>query len=795
MTTQYTLFLCSILLTGSGCAAEPWVWENMNPGAGGQIQDVNLDPSIPGRAYFNSDMEGSYRTDDYGSSWHYIGRGQSDSDVMAIGIDPQNSSRIYAASKYGVDISDDAGATWRSVRELEQTYFMSFGFIANHPDLIIAGPGARNRPGVHTGRMRERGNICDGPGAVYISRDRGESWEKSIYEKEPHQFEVYQISASPDGSTLYLATVAGLYRSNDHGQSWSRMPEPAGVGRATGVTVSPNGKQLYSAFVKTGAKNNRFARDGSSGIYVSRADNIEWTELNQNGFNSADGKAIYWMIKIDPRSTAEEQRIIAPTLNPRIGLYECTLSFNQNELSGYEWNRVLFWNSDQGDRPAFDPGWEYRTPRSLTAQYTPLTWKRAIWATGDQTLFRSEDENYVKWTPLHTRFEKEYEGRNGQTVRTYRTTGVACTYDYDIDADKNYAIQSMGDNGAMESWDGGKSWAWKYNFSGWPDLSQSHGNIILPTEPKTVLAHLGTGYGAMAFGGTLYAMRLNHYSPQDRWFKIAGGKELKHGLPNDYYRSFACAPTNPNRVFVAVFQHHLGKEKDHRYGVFLIDDIAELIDSAEAGREPKTDGFREITAGSPLENESIHHVFTDPNHEGVIYLCSQKKGNWKGTEQHDGSWNFECIYQETNQMEGNLFVWDHSGTTLLASVDFEAKNVVLEYSTNGGKSWNQAVDSHDMQPYVEPFQWHRPELPGRLRMNGIAGYKNRIYFTYFDAARHKSAGYFAWNIESAEIEDITGNLEFPVIRKVKIREIDGKPWLLTGTRGTGMWKTCIEAHQ
>lgn len=46
-------------------------WENMNPGGGGQIQGVSCDENKPGRIFLNSDVEGNYRSEDYGQSWLY----------------------------------------------------------------------------------------------------------------------------------------------------------------------------------------------------------------------------------------------------------------------------------------------------------------------------------------------------------------------------------------------------------------------------------------------------------------------------------------------------------------------------------------------------------------------------------------------------------------------------------------------------------------------------------------------------------------------------------------------------
>ena len=45
-------------------------WQSINPGAGGQVQDVICDPNVNQRLILASDMEGIYESLDNGLSWH-----------------------------------------------------------------------------------------------------------------------------------------------------------------------------------------------------------------------------------------------------------------------------------------------------------------------------------------------------------------------------------------------------------------------------------------------------------------------------------------------------------------------------------------------------------------------------------------------------------------------------------------------------------------------------------------------------------------------------------------------------
>lgn len=48
-------------------------WTSINPGAGGQRQDVVCDPNIENKLYLESDTEGIYMREDDGASWHSKG--------------------------------------------------------------------------------------------------------------------------------------------------------------------------------------------------------------------------------------------------------------------------------------------------------------------------------------------------------------------------------------------------------------------------------------------------------------------------------------------------------------------------------------------------------------------------------------------------------------------------------------------------------------------------------------------------------------------------------------------------
>ena len=81
-------------------------WLSINPGAGGQVQNIVPDPNTPERLFLASDMEGIYESTDNGLSWQIKGD-LIHNRVFTVAVAPGNPNKVYAASMYGLEISND----------------------------------------------------------------------------------------------------------------------------------------------------------------------------------------------------------------------------------------------------------------------------------------------------------------------------------------------------------------------------------------------------------------------------------------------------------------------------------------------------------------------------------------------------------------------------------------------------------------------------------------------------------------------------------------------------------------
>ena len=109
---NFHLYLIMLLLCGS-YLSKSQDWESLNPGAGGQVQDIVCDPNVKGRLFLVSDMEGVYRSTDNGISWNYTSDDLVHHRTYAVVPDPSNSERVYAGTLYGLHYSDNGGINWK----------------------------------------------------------------------------------------------------------------------------------------------------------------------------------------------------------------------------------------------------------------------------------------------------------------------------------------------------------------------------------------------------------------------------------------------------------------------------------------------------------------------------------------------------------------------------------------------------------------------------------------------------------------------------------------------------------
>jgi hypothetical protein len=138
--------------------------------------------------------------------WEFRGPQNLSGITYALLFDPDNVNIYLAGSAAALWRSDDAGASWFAVPDLDGLQVMSLARDSRNRDVIYAATGFE-------------GIGADG---IWKSRDRGLSWRKLA--GSPDSPTIRSIAVSPDDSNVILAgTSSGVFRSADAGESWTQV--------------------------------------------------------------------------------------------------------------------------------------------------------------------------------------------------------------------------------------------------------------------------------------------------------------------------------------------------------------------------------------------------------------------------------------------------------------------------------------------------------------------------------------------------------------------------------------------
>jgi photosystem II stability/assembly factor-like uncharacterized protein len=187
--------------------------------------------------------DGVYKSEDGGKSWTHMGLRDSH-HIGRIVLHPTDPAIVYVAAmghlwgnneERGLYKSTDGGATWRKILYIdEMTGVVDVAMDPKNPELLYAAAYQRQRKpfGFHGG----------GPGSgLYKSEDGGATWKElrrglpegdygrigiSVYRKDPRIVYVcVEQGARYTASTSYEERGAGVYRSEDFGESFTHMSD------------------------------------------------------------------------------------------------------------------------------------------------------------------------------------------------------------------------------------------------------------------------------------------------------------------------------------------------------------------------------------------------------------------------------------------------------------------------------------------------------------------------------------------------------------------------------------------
>jgi photosystem II stability/assembly factor-like uncharacterized protein len=349
-------------------------WRLIGPFRGGRVVAVAGIPGSSTTFYFGSVDGGVWQTTDAGTVWKPIFEGQGIASIGALAMAPSDAKVIYAgtgesdirsdlSSGDGVYKSTDGGQTWNNIGLRDSRQISRIVVDSQNANVVYVGAF-----GHAYGPNDERG--------VYKSSDGGATWAK-VLDQGPDTG-ISDLAIATDDSKLLFATTwrshrppwstyapldgpgSGLFRSQDSGQSWSRLSGnglPEGDWGRTAIGVSTNGKRVY-ALISASKK---------PGLYRSDDGGDTWTLQNED--RRLTSRAWYFAnITVDPNN----QDVI---YMPNVALYRSedggkTISIVRGAPGGDDYHQIwvdpkdssrMILGTDQGTSISLDYGQTWST--------------------------------------------------------------------------------------------------------------------------------------------------------------------------------------------------------------------------------------------------------------------------------------------------------------------------------------------------------------------------------------------------------------------------------------------------
>ena len=243
----------------------PYVYRNVIIRAGGFVSGIVFSPGQRDLVYARTDVGGAYRSDDDGNHWipltdQFGPRDATYTGIESIATDPSDPNKLYIAAGLYTNQWGGPSAIFRST-DKGRTLFktpMPFKMGGNEDG---RGVGERLAVDPNLGSTLYFGSRLNG---LWRSADSGVTWQhvdsfpaaaqlSGPGAKTGITFVLFDPSTSAKGvatKTIYAGvaqSTAGLYRSDDAGQTWQLIPNAPKNLFPTHAALDP-GKTLYLTY-------------------------------------------------------------------------------------------------------------------------------------------------------------------------------------------------------------------------------------------------------------------------------------------------------------------------------------------------------------------------------------------------------------------------------------------------------------------------------------------------------------------------------------------------------------------
>lgn len=235
----------------------------------GQPQLV-VDPDDPNVVYAATWLGGTWKTTDSGVTWTLLGDAPVSS--TALGLDRQNTGTIYLADRSSPTVwkSADGGGTWEQVADFSKDGALLVMRVFADGDNVYA---STFMPSLRGGRL-------------YKSTDEGGTWEDITGTLPKGILDIEADWSNPD-VVYVTTNINGAFRSADGGKTWSEMGLPyvgaydveVDQNDPTILYAAARGGSLPGWFTVIAGYPDGITFDDSAGVYKSSDSGQTWSKL------------------------------------------------------------------------------------------------------------------------------------------------------------------------------------------------------------------------------------------------------------------------------------------------------------------------------------------------------------------------------------------------------------------------------------------------------------------------------------------------------------------------------------
>lgn len=280
------LFIAMMMTTLIKGAQE---WSALGPAVSGCCTAVRFNPENPKNIIFGTDMGALFISQNGGQSWCIAGSENQGGNpgyrgAWRVRFDPKNPQIIWVGSEHGVWRSADAGKTWkRSTSSVGGTNISIYALAidSQNSDVVYAAQGFSFGKKWLAGR-------------VWRTDDSGKTWQELASPAGNMPGTLFSDMIA-EGNRVFICGPAGLYYSENSGQSWislnARLPLPAEHPvKCMTLHQVPGGPLMLSV------RSFRSAEKIYGGIYESNDSGKTWIA---SSFNTVAGEALEKMAAFD----------------------------------------------------------------------------------------------------------------------------------------------------------------------------------------------------------------------------------------------------------------------------------------------------------------------------------------------------------------------------------------------------------------------------------------------------------------------------------------------------------------